>query len=88
MMLFDHRQKSGSREPIHSVEHRPWEVFDVTGAGDTVVATLTLGFLAGATAEEAAEIATHAAGVVVSKPGTAACPPDELLGSLNQRRRG
>ncbi len=56
------------------------EVFDVSGAGDTVLASLTLGFLAGLSLVEAAELANIAAGVVVGKVGTATVTPDEILG--------
>lgn len=70
--------------PVRDVESRPWEIFDVTGAGDTVLATLALAFLAGADPEEAAELSNHAAGIVVSKRGTATCTPAELLASLRQ----
>ncbi|MCS7049910.1 MAG: D-glycero-beta-D-manno-heptose-7-phosphate kinase [Verrucomicrobiae bacterium] len=62
------------------------EVFDVSGAGDTVVATLTLALAANANAVEAAEISNHAAGVVVGKLGTATCSPDELLASFRENR--
>ena len=55
------------------------EVSDVTGAGDTVVATVALAIAAGATLGEAAVIANHAAGVVVGKFGPATLSPDELL---------
>ncbi|HUV12973.1 MAG TPA: PfkB family carbohydrate kinase, partial [Acidobacteriota bacterium] len=58
------------------------EVFDVTGAGDTVIATLALGVAAGGTVHEAAVLANHAAGVVVGKLGTASASVDELLASL------
>lgn len=58
------------------------EVYDVTGAGDTVIATLTLALAAGAPLHEAAIIANHAAGVVVGKVGTATLSPIELLASL------
>jgi rfaE bifunctional protein kinase chain/domain len=54
------------------------EVYDVTGAGDTVIATLTLCLAAGAKLEEAAIIANHAAGVVVGKIGTATLSRAEL----------
>ena len=54
------------------------EVFDVTGAGDTVIATLALARAAGATMEEAALLANHAAGVVVAKVGTATASRAEL----------
>jgi D-beta-D-heptose 7-phosphate kinase/D-beta-D-heptose 1-phosphate adenosyltransferase len=55
------------------------EVSDVTGAGDTVVATLALALAAGATLREAAILANHAAGVVVGKFGAATVTRDELL---------
>jgi len=64
--------------PIH-VPTRAREVYDVSGAGDTVIAVSTLVLAAGATGVEAAEIANFAAGVVVGKIGTATCTPDELL---------
>ena len=55
------------------------EVADVTGAGDTVIATLALSLAAGATSAEAAALANHAAGVVVAKFGPATVSVDELL---------
>lgn len=58
------------------------EVYDVTGAGDTVIATLTVALASGATLNEAAIIANHAAGVVVGKVGTATASRDELLATL------
>jgi D-glycero-beta-D-manno-heptose-7-phosphate kinase len=54
------------------------QVYDVTGAGDTVIAVLTLALVSGADLEEAAIIANHAAGVVVSKIGTATLSTAEL----------
>lgn len=54
------------------------EVFDVSGAGDTVIAALTSALLSGATLEEAAWIGNCAAGVVVGKRGTALCSKNEL----------
>lgn len=57
-------------------------VFDVTGAGDTVVATLALALAAGASMEEGAVLANHAAGIVVGEIGTAAVTPGELLAAL------
>ena len=56
------------------------EVSDVTGAGDTVIATLALALAAGATAAEAAALANHAAGIVVGKFGPATVSAEELLG--------
>jgi D-beta-D-heptose 7-phosphate kinase/D-beta-D-heptose 1-phosphate adenosyltransferase len=58
------------------------EVSDVTGAGDTVVATLALALAAGATMAEAAVLANHAAGVVVGKFGPATVTREELLLSV------
>ena len=55
------------------------EVFDVSGAGDTVVAALTLALSAGAEIEKAARFANLAAGIVVGKVGTATVAPSELL---------
>jgi bifunctional ADP-heptose synthase (sugar kinase/adenylyltransferase) len=58
------------------------EVADVTGAGDTVVATLALAVAAGATLTEAAILANHAAGIVVGKFGPSSVSPAELLATL------
>ncbi len=60
------------------------EVYDVTGAGDTVVATLGLALASGASLKEAAVIANHAAGVVVGKMGTATVSQSELMDALKQ----
>lgn len=62
------------------------EVADVTGAGDTVVATLALGLAAGASLAEAAVLANHAAGVVVAKFGPATVSPHELAAAVEQGR--
>ncbi len=67
--------------PYHAPT-RAREVFDVSGAGDTVIALFTLALTAGASPDEAAEIANHASGVVVGKLGTATVTPDELLASF------
>ena len=58
------------------------EVFDVTGAGDTVIGSLTLAVTAGASVGEAAVLANHAASVAVGKLGTAAATVEELLASI------
>jgi len=58
------------------------EVFDVSGAGDTVIGTFTLAVSAGVDPIEAAMLANHAAGVVVGKLGTATVTPKELLASF------
>ncbi len=61
------------------------EVFDVSGAGDTVIATFTLAIAAGASPIEAAILSNHAAGIVVGKVGTATTTSDELLKSFSHR---
>jgi D-beta-D-heptose 7-phosphate kinase/D-beta-D-heptose 1-phosphate adenosyltransferase len=58
------------------------KVFDVTGAGDTVIGVMTLAIAAGATMKEAAMVANHAAGIVVGKVGTAVVEIEELKRSL------
>jgi len=57
-------------------------VFDVSGAGDTVIAAFTLAIAAGASPVEAATLSNHAAGIVVGKIGTAITTPEELLKSF------
>ena len=58
------------------------EIYDVSGAGDTVIASFTLAIGAGASPAEAAVFSNHAAGVVVGKMGTAVVTPRELSGSF------
>ncbi len=58
------------------------EIYDVSGAGDTVIASFTLAIAAGASPDEAAVFSNHAAGVVVGKMGTAVVTPRELSGSF------
>lgn len=60
------------------------EVFDVSGAGDTVIASFTLAIAAGASPLEAAIISNHAAGIVVGKIGTATVARDELIRSFGR----
>lgn len=77
MILFQAKQPPyllsaiGSKDPV-----------DVTGAGDTVIATFTLALASGASFGEAAEIANHAGGIVVMKRSTATVTQDELLNSI------
>jgi len=59
------------------------EVFDVSGAGDTVVATLAAAVAAGASLEQAAKLANVAAGIVVGKVGTAVAYKDDLVAALH-----
>ena len=61
------------------------EVFDVSGAGDTVIASFTLAIVAGASPVEAAFFSNHAAGVVVGKSAPPPSPRDELLASFRAR---
>jgi D-beta-D-heptose 7-phosphate kinase/D-beta-D-heptose 1-phosphate adenosyltransferase len=63
------------------------EVFDVTGAGDTVISTLALGLVAGLSVLEAAVLANIAAGIVVGKLGTASATPDELTSRISNLAR-
>ena len=63
------------------------EVYDVTGAGDTVAATLALGLAAGCSMTDAAIIANQAAGIVVGKIGTASVSREELLADLNKEEK-
>jgi bifunctional ADP-heptose synthase (sugar kinase/adenylyltransferase) len=64
--------------PIHGSD----EVADVTGAGDTVIATYTAALAAGADAEMAARLANYAGGIVVMKRGTATVHREELLRAI------
>jgi D-glycero-beta-D-manno-heptose-7-phosphate kinase len=58
------------------------KVFDVTGAGDTVIATIGLGFSAGLGLMESCILSNYAAGIVVGQIGTAAVSPEELIDSI------
>lgn len=73
----------GDNPPVY-VETTAQEVFDVTGAGDTVIATLAAALAAGASMTEAAILANHAAGIVVGKLGTATASANEVLATLTE----
>ncbi|WP_395748101.1 bifunctional heptose 7-phosphate kinase/heptose 1-phosphate adenyltransferase [Prosthecobacter sp.] len=79
MMLFERGQ-----EP-HHIPTRAREVFDVSGAGDTAIALLTLALASGHSLREAADISNHASGIVVGKLGTATLTPDELLAAFSDK---
>ena len=79
MCLFE-----GKRRPFH-IPTVAREVFDVSGAGDTVAGALALSLAAGADLREAAHLANSAAGVVVGKLGTATASREELIRTLNRR---
>ncbi len=72
------------RKPFH-IPTMARAVFDVSGAGDTVVAVFTVAIAAGASPLEAAILSNHAAGVVVGKVGTATVTPEELIASFDHR---
>jgi rfaE bifunctional protein kinase chain/domain len=67
---------------VHGVPAKQRDVADVTGAGDTVIATLAVLLGAGAPLPEAVRVANHAAGIVVGKLGTAVVRPDEIAADL------
>lgn len=73
MALFE-----SGKPTVHITIHGSDQIADVTGAGDTVMATMTLALAAGATFEEAARLANFAGGLVVMKRGTATVSPQEL----------
>jgi D-beta-D-heptose 7-phosphate kinase/D-beta-D-heptose 1-phosphate adenosyltransferase len=78
----------GRRADEHfSVPALAKEVFDVSGAGDTVVAALALGLVAGCSHVEAVGVANRAAGVVVGKRGTATVTPEELISEAEVESR-
>lgn len=76
MMLLE-----GEGEPVY-VKTAAREVYDVTGAGDTVIAALAGALASGASMVEAAAFANHAAGIVVGKVGTATASAEELLATF------
>lgn len=76
MMLLETERESVQVETVAR------EVYDVTGAGDTVIATLAAALAAGATLLEAAMLANHAAGIVVGKVGTATAMATEVIASI------
>jgi D-glycero-beta-D-manno-heptose-7-phosphate kinase len=82
MSLFERK-----KPPVH-IPTRAKEVYDVTGAGDTVISTLTLALAAGAPLRASAELANYAAGIVVGKLGTAAVSRAELEIALRMNHHG
>src|SRR5215467_523206 len=78
MALFE-RAKKTAHIPIHGSD----EVADVTGAGDTVIATFTLALAAGASHHQAAQLANYAGGIVVMKHGTRPVTHHELVEAVN-----
>ena len=77
MLIFD-GQPTPELVPAVQVD----QVFDVTGAGDTVIAVLTLGLVAGLSARRSAELASAAASVVIRRLGVAVATPGEIVEAL------
>ena len=75
-------------QPPLTLPARARDVFDVTGAGDTVVALLGLGLACGQSLAEAMMLANVAAGIVVGKLGTASVSPEELASGLDNAPSG
>ena len=70
------------KKPVAIPIHGSDQIADVTGAGDTVIATFTAALAAGAEAEDAARLANYAGGIVVMKRGTATVTRDELAAAI------
>src|SRR5262249_2640760 len=70
---------------VHHIAAEAREVFDVSGAGDTVIATVGAGLAAGLTLLDAVRIANCAAGIVVGKAGTAVAYPGEIRAALERQ---
>ena len=75
---------AGKHKPVDIPIFGTDQLTDVTGAGDTVIATFTAALAAGGSAEEAAHLANYAGGIVVTKRGTATVSRQELLRALDQ----
>src|SRR6202521_1570366 len=75
---------AGKHKPVDIPIFGSDQVADVTGAGDTVIATFAAAFAAGGSTEEAAQLANYAGGIVVMKRGTATVSRQELLDALDQ----
>jgi len=74
--------KRGSKKP-ELIPTYAREVYDVSGAGDTVISVMALAYASGATISEAAILGNLGGGVVVGKRGTATCTPEELEAAMN-----
>lgn len=80
MALFEKDREGSLRIPVYGTD----QVADVTGAGDTVIASFTLALAAGASFEEASLIANYAGGLVVMKMGTATVSNEELQHAIDR----
>jgi len=81
MRLFVHDQ------PPCSIPTHAQDVYDVTGAGDAVISVFTLALVAGATKQQAAQMANRAAGIVVGKLGAVAVTAEELIEAAQQQSK-
>ncbi len=79
MTIFEPHRK------IFPVPTMAREVYDVTGAGDTVIASITLAMLSGGNIRNSARLANYAAGIVVGKRGTATVTPEELIKVIREK---
>ena len=77
--IFQQEKGKNKNREVHLIPTYAREVYDVSGAGDTVISVLMLCLVAGATIEEAAVLSNLAAGVEVGKRGTATVSPEEIL---------
>jgi len=80
MALFERNGRGSLMIPVYGTD----QVADVTGAGDTVIATFTLALAAGASFAEASKLANYAGGIVVMKMGTATASNDELRHAIER----
>lgn len=78
MMLFEFEE-----DKLTHFSSNANDVFDVTGAGDTVLATFALALCAGASMRQAADLANHSAAIVIGKPGTSSVSLEELKKSIS-----
>jgi D-beta-D-heptose 7-phosphate kinase/D-beta-D-heptose 1-phosphate adenosyltransferase len=78
MAIFDKTKENYTHIPTVARE-----VYDVTGAGDTVISVLTLGMALGENVVDSAKVANLVAGIVVGKVGTATVTPEELLNQFS-----
>ena len=85
MTLFESPGPGSAGATAHEIKSVPRPVYDVTGAGDTVIAVLALAYCSGASMKEAAQLANLAAGCVVLKFGTADVTPEELLEAAGEK---
>ena len=79
--MYDKKSGTIFHSPAHALQ-----VFDVTGAGDTVLAAFSLAYSLGAGMQNSADIANHAAGIVVQREGTATVKPNELVSELKRTK--